>query len=115
MQEKNKNCIFCKIIGGKTDTDFIHEDERVVAFSDIDPQAPVHILIIPKKHVLNLNQADGKMMGYCMGVAKSLAAETGISEKGYRIVINCNKAGGQVVEHLHIHLLGGRNMKWPPG
>jgi len=112
------DCIFCKIIKGEIPCQKVYEDEKAFAFSDINPQAPVHILIIPKVHVasvgeLNLDQYE--IPSYLISVAKRIAIEKGIAEGGYRIVINSGDNGGQTVHHLHLHLLGGRFMQWPPG
>ncbi len=109
------DCIFCKIINGNISSDIKYQDNKVIAFSDINPQAPVHMLVVPKKHIKNLNEADADIIGHCVAVAKELSSNSGIADKGYRIVINCNRFGGQEVDHFHIHLLGGRQMKWPPG
>ncbi len=115
MVEKKDDCIFCKIISGDIKSEFIYTDDEIVAFADIDPQAPVHVLIVPKMHIENLNKANNDILGKCLGVAVKLAGKQGISDQGYRTVINCNKFGGQAVSHLHIHLLGGRQKLWPPG
>src|SRR5690554_1960012 len=113
-----KDCLFCKIVNGEMNTDIIYEDEAIMAFQDIEPQAPVHILIIPKKHIstlLDLEKEDEALIGHIYSVAVQLARDNGIAEDGFRIVSNCNKEGGQSVYHIHFHLLGGRNMQWPPG
>ncbi|AZO95005.1 HIT domain-containing protein [Iocasia frigidifontis] len=112
------DCIFCKIASGEMDTKLLYEDERVVVFSDIDPQAPVHLLIIPKKHIstlLDISAEDQDLIGYIYMIAAKLARENGIAEDGFRVVSNCNEDGGQSVYHIHFHLLGGRSMQWPPG
>lgn len=112
------DCIFCKIANHEMDSDIVYEDEKVVAFRDLEPQAPVHILIVPKKHigtVLDLTDEDNDLVGHIYQVAGKIAEEEGIAEDGFRIVNNCNEAGGQTVFHLHFHLLGGRNLQWPPG
>ena len=109
------NCIFCKIINKEINAEFKYDDDNVVAFSDINPQAPVHILIVPKEHIENLNEASEYIIERCIVAAKKISDELGISREGYRVVINCNSSGGQEVNHLHVHLLGGRQMKWPPG
>ena len=109
------DCIFCKIANGDIETEIKHRDDDVIAFADINPQAPLHMLIVPKKHIKNVNEAEDGILGRCVCVAKELAAKMGIADDGYRVVINCNGHGGQEVDHLHIHLLGGRQMKWPPG
>ena len=111
-------CLFCKIAAGKTDTEIEYEDEKVVVFKDIKPQAPIHLLIVTKKHIPNLNDIemhDKELVGHIYQVAAALAEKKGIAEDGYRVVSNCNKEGGQTVDHLHFHLLGGRQLQWPPG
>lgn len=111
-------CLFCKIAAGEIPSNKAFEDERVLAFHDIDPQAPVHVLIIPKKHidsVLGLTAEDDALLAHMFRVAQKLAAELGVAEKGFRLVLNTGEEGGQSVPHLHMHLLGGRNLGWPPG
>lgn len=111
------DCIFCKIAKGEMG-ETIYEDDRVVAFNDIDPKAPHHILIIPRRHIPTINdisEKDNELIGHLVQVAKSIAKEKGIAEKGYRLLFNCNRDGGQAVYHIHLHLLGGRQMNWPPG
>ncbi len=112
------DCLFCKIVTGEMSTDFVYEDDEFVAFRDINPQAPTHVLVIPRRHIETLNDlepVDGDVAGKLMLAAKTIAAQEGIAEDGYRVVINCNAGGGQAVYHIHLHLLGGRQMKWPPG
>ncbi len=112
------DCIFCKIAAGEMKADIIYDDDKVVAFRDINPQAPIHILIIPRKHIPTLNDIadeDKELMGHIVSIIKVLADREGIADKGYRMVANCNHQGGQAVYHIHFHLLGGRNMQWPPG
>lgn len=113
------DCIFCKIANKEIPSEYVYEDDLVVAFKDLDPQAPVHILIIPKKHIQSLahTTAEDKMLlGHITGeVIPKLAAEFGIADSGFRTVINTGDEGGQTVHHLHFHLLGGRSMQWPPG
>ncbi|HOA90944.1 MAG TPA: histidine triad nucleotide-binding protein [Bacillota bacterium] len=112
------DCIFCKIADKTMPSDIVYEDDLVVAFRDIDPQAPVHILVIPKKHistVLTLTHEDKELVGHMFLVAASLSREQQIAQNGFRLVTNCNKDGGQTVFHLHMHLLGGRSLHWPPG
>lgn len=110
------DCLFCKMASGEIKPDVVYEDETVLAFRDINPQAPVHILIIPKAHIDSLNALDDlELAGKLLQTASKLAAQEGISEEGYRTVVNCNRHGGQEVFHLHLHLLGGRQMTWPPG
>lgn len=112
------DCIFCKI-ASKEIGNLIYEDDLVVAFNDLNPQAPVHVLIIPKKHIERISDVqdgeDACLMGHIIVVANKIAAERGIAEDGYRVVANCNEAAGQSVWHIHFHLLGGRNLSWPPG
>lgn len=112
------NCFFCKIANKEADSDIVYEDNDVVAFRDINPQAPSHVLIIPKKHIASLNESsdeDALILGKLSLVAKKIARELGFAEDGYRTVMNCNVHGGQTVFHIHLHLLGGRQMGWPPG
>lgn len=112
------DCIFCKIAQRKLPVRVIYEDDLAVAFEDISPQAPVHTLIIPKRHIsksLDLKDEDNALIGHLMQIANRIAKEKGIAERGFRVVINCNPESGQTVFHLHLHLLGGRHMHWPPG
>lgn len=110
------DCLFCKMVAGDITPSIVFEDDDVLAFNDIQPQAPIHILIIPKKHISTLNDADDVLLlGKLMQTAAQLAKNLGVAEAGYRTVINCNEQGGQAVYHLHIHLLAGRQMLWPPG
>ena len=110
------NCIFCKIINGEIPSKKIYEDGDCIAFHDINPQAPVHFLLVPKKHIPNIMETDDKdLLGRLMYKAQELAAASGCAEKGARFVINCKSHGGQTVDHLHIHVLGGRYLGWPPG
>ena len=107
------DCIFCKIIAGQIPSDVIYTDDKVVAFRDINPMAPVHLLIIPREHILSLNDVTEQqitLVGHMVQVAKQLAKQQGIATKGYRVVINTGSQGGQVVQHLHMHLLGGREL-----
>jgi histidine triad (HIT) family protein len=102
--------------GGEIKPDVVFEDDRLLAFRDINPQAPLHVLIIPKQHIANLNElTDVGLGGYLLQTAASVAAQAGYAETGYRTVFNCNQHGGQTVNHLHLHLLAGRQMSWPPG
>jgi histidine triad (HIT) family protein len=104
------------MVAGDIKPDVVFEDESVLAFRDINPQAPVHILIIPKVHITTLNDLDNTLLaGHLLKTAVNLAKQEGLSEDGYRTVFNCNKKGGQEVYHVHLHLLGGRQMVWPPG
>lgn len=110
------DCLFCKIIKNELNAEKVFEDEDCIAIKDINPQAPVHILIIPKKHISKLYEADDeKLLGKMLKVCSDIARKLEIIENGYRVVINTNKWAGQSVDHLHFHLLGGRIMKWPPG
>jgi histidine triad (HIT) family protein len=112
------DCIFCKIARGEILGKKVYEDDEMLAFHDVNPQAPVHFLVIPKKHIRNIMEAaasDTALLGRLLFKAQGLAAELGCGEKGARFVINCKADGGQTVDHLHIHVLGGRFMNWPPG
>ncbi|MGD9117545.1 MAG: histidine triad nucleotide-binding protein [Dehalococcoidia bacterium] len=107
------DCIFCKIVAGEIPSTKVYEDEEIIAFRDINPQAPVHIVIIPRQHIASLSdlsQGDSALVGRLVTVANKLAKDEGISEKGYRVVINCGPEGGQLVPHLHLHLVGGRKL-----
>jgi histidine triad (HIT) family protein len=111
-------CIFCKIVQKEVPSQIAYEDDEALAFHDIHPQAPVHIQIIPKRHiarVLDLTQDQAHLVGKLVLIANRLARELGIADEGYRLVINCNPQAGQSVYHLHLHILGGRPMRWPPG
>lgn len=109
-------CLFCKMVAGDIKPDIVFENEQFLAFRDINPQAPVHIIVIPKRHVATLNDLDDtEMAGRLLQAAVNLAQQEGLAEEGYRTVFNCNNNGGQAVYHLHLHLLGGRQMGWPPG
>ncbi len=110
------DCLFCKIVTGAIQPDVVFEDDHVLAFRDINPQAPTHVLIVPKKHVATLNDLeDAELGGQLLNAAVAIAKQEGLAEQGYRTVFNCNRHGGQEVYHLHLHLLGGRQMSWPPG
>lgn len=114
----SSECIFCRIAEGQMSADLIHEDEEILAFRDINPQAPIHILVMPRVHIPTLNdlsESQAGLIGRMHLVARDLAAQEGIAEAGYRTLINCNAQGGQAVFHIHLHLLGGRRMQWPPG
>ena len=107
------DCIFCRIISGEIQSDILYQDEQAVAFRDVNPKAPVHLLLVPRKHiesVAELTEDEAPILGHLVAVANRLAREAGISEKGYRLVVNCGPDGGQLVPHLHLHLLGGRQM-----
>lgn len=111
-------CLFCKIANGEIPATIIREDERVVAFRDLSPQAPVHALVIPRRHITTLNdlgEDDAALLGHMVLTAQQIAEQEGIAESGFRVVMNCNREGGQTVFHIHLHLLGGRGMHWPPG
>lgn len=112
------DCIFCKIAKKEVPAKIVFEDQDVIAFHDLDPKAPHHVLIIPHKHIATLNDAsdaDEKLLGHLFLTAKQIANKLGIAQEGYRTLLNCNRAGGQAVYHIHLHLLGGRTMHWPPG
>lgn len=111
-------CIFCKIVDGEIPADVVYQDEAVVAFRDINPQAPTHLLIIPRQHIAtmtDLDEAHKDVVGRLFLVARDLAGEEGIQDDGYRVVMNCGAKAGQTVYHIHLHLLGGRRLTWPPG
>lgn len=114
----SEETIFDKIIEGEMEADVVYEDDRSMAFRDIDPQAPVHDLVIPKKRIQSVNDVtveDEQLVGHLVRVAHEVAETEGIDDSGYRLVVNCGDHGGQEVEHLHVHVLGGRSMEWPPG
>jgi histidine triad (HIT) family protein len=111
-------CIFCRIRDGKVPAKIVHSDDECVAFEDIAPQAPVHIQVIPRKHIattLEIAEGDEGVVGHLHRVAAKIARDRGIADAGFRTVMNCNPGAGQSVYHLHLHLLGGRPMRWPPG
>ena len=113
-----EDCLFCKIIEGRIPSKIVYQDTDIIAFEDISPQAPVHLLIVPKKHIsksLDLQEEDQELIGKVFLVASELARERGIAEDGFRLVLNTNRGAGQTVFHIHFHLLGGRIMGWPPG
>jgi len=112
------DCLFCKMVAGVIKPDVVYEDDAVLAFRDINPQAPSHVLVVPKRHISTINDltgADAELVGRLYLAAKKVAGQDGIAAEGYRTVMNCNAAAGQTVFHLHLHVLGGRNMHWPPG
>lgn len=111
------DCIFCKIAAHEIPVQPLYEDEQVLAFPDINPVAPVHVLVIPKKHIEHLAAAtdEAQLLGHMFSVVPKIAAQLGIEESGFRVVVNTKADGGQTVPHLHCHLLGGRSMNWPPG
>ena len=110
------DCIFCRIAKKELATNLVYEDDATVAFNDIAPQAPTHILVIPKTHIGTLNEVtDYSIYAGLFAAVDKIVKEKGLSEPGYRVVANCGKDGGQAVGHIHLHILGGRPMKWPPG
>ena len=111
-------CLFCKIVDGDLPADIIYENDELIAFRDIDPKAPTHVLLIPRRHVSTMNdlqQSDASLAGELFITAAKIAADEGLADAGYRVVMNCNEAAGQSVFHIHLHLMGGRRMTWPPG
>ena len=118
LMDSNQDCIFCKIAAGEIPAQVVHADERAVAFRDINPQAPVHLLVIPRDHIESLNDAGGGdegTLGHLLRVAARVANEQGVAESGFRTVVNTGAGAGQTVFHLHVHVLGGRQLTWPPG
>ena len=112
------DCIFCKMVSGEIKPDVVYEDEDVLAFRDANPTAPTHVLVIPKQHIATTNDLDegsAGIVGKLYLAAKQVAGNDGIAERGYRMVMNCNPEAGQSVYHIHLHVLGGRAMNWPPG
>jgi histidine triad (HIT) family protein len=112
------DCVFCQIASGKIPSDMVYQDEEIVAFRDIKPLAPVHLIIIPQRHIpslVHISEADLPLVGRMVAIANRLAKEEGVADSGYRLVINCGKEGGQVVPHLHLHLIGGRTLSGRPG
>ena len=112
------DCLFCRIVAGEIPASLVYQDDRIVAFKDINPQAPGHVLVIPKRHIATLNDlspGDDAIVGELVRRASAIAAELGFAERGYRTVFNCNAEAGQTVFHIHLHLLGGRRLGWPPG
>lgn len=113
-----KDCLFCKIIDGDVPADLVYENDTLVAFRDVNPKAPTHILLIPRRHIATMNdlqESDASVAGELFTTAARIAADEGLAEDGYRVVMNCNEAAGQSVFHIHLHLMGGRRMSWPPG
>ena len=111
-------CLFCRIASGEIPASRVYEDTDVVAFNDINPQAPLHVLVIPKQYIAttnDLSEADEALVGKLVRTAAALAAQKGYADRGYRVVFNCNAEAGQTVFHIHLHLLAGRNLGWPPG
>jgi histidine triad (HIT) family protein len=112
------DCPFCRIIAGQIPSRRVHEDDQLIAFHDIEPRAPVHILLVPRRHIasaLELTEVDGPLLGRLFAVAAEIARAQGLAERGYRLVSNVGSWGGQTVDHLHLHLMGGRTFGWPPG
>lgn len=112
------NCLFCRIAAGEVPADIVHDDDLVVAFRDVSPKAPTHLLLIPRRHIASaaeLTGTDAEMLGRLFAVAAKLARDAGVAEGGYRMVTNVGRGAGQSVGHLHFHLLGGRSLGWPPG
>ncbi len=112
------DCLFCKIRDGEIPADIVYENDDVIAFRDVNPQAPLHVLIVPRKHIATVNDVqpdDAMVMGKLFLAAQHIAAQEDIADDGYRLVVNCNSKAGQTVFHIHMHVLGGRNMTWPPG
>ena len=112
------DCLFCKIVGRQIPAAIVYQDDRLVAFKDINPQAPMHILVVPRRHVATLNDLtaeDDELMGEMVRLGAAIAKEYGHDARGYRTVLNCNADAGQTVFHIHLHVLGGRTMTWPPG
>ncbi len=118
IPETNANCLFCKIIAGQIPADIVYESDSAIAFRDINPQAPTHVLIIPRKHIATINDIevhDSALVGSLYSAVRDIAVTEGFADDGYRVVMNCNAAAGQTVFHIHLHLLGGRSLGWPPG
>ncbi|MGQ7245964.1 histidine triad nucleotide-binding protein [Halomonas sp. V046] len=112
------DCLFCKIINREIPADIVYEDDQVLAFNDIDPKAPTHLLVIPKKHIATLNdltEEDQTVVGRLPLTAAKVAKDKGFADDGYRVVMNCNEDGGQTVYHIHMHVMGGRRFTWPAG
>ena len=112
------DCLFCKMVAGEIKPSVVYEDDSVLAFRDINPQAPTHVLVVPKRHISTINDlkpTDADLVGRLYLAAKQVAEQEGIAIEGYRTVMNCNAGAGQSVFHIHLHVMGGRNMSWPPG
>jgi histidine triad (HIT) family protein len=112
------DCLFCRIIAGQIPGNIVFQDDQLIAFKDINPQAPLHVLIVPRRHIASLNEltpADDALVGSMFRAAAALAKENGYAERGYRTVFNTNREAGQTVFHIHLHVLGGRALAWPPG
>lgn len=111
-------CLFCRLVKGEIPSDIVYENDDIIAFRDQNPQAPTHVLVIPRKHISTVNDLtaeDKNVVGEMLLAAKAVAAQDGIAEDGYRLILNCNEGAGQTVFHIHLHVLGGRVMNWPPG
>lgn len=118
MSNLNEDCVFCKILAGDIPADIVYESDTVCAFRDINPQAPTHAVIIPRQHIATINdigEDDRTIVGSLFLAAQEIAHQEGVAEQGYRVVMNCNQAAGQTVFHIHLHILGGRSLSWPPG
>ncbi len=114
----SSNCLFCKIAAGEIPASICYQDDLLIVFEDINPQAPVHLLLVPRKHIsttLDLTPEDNILVGHVFQIAAKIATDLGFADDGFRVVNNCNQAGGQTVWHLHFHLLGQRQLSWPPG
>jgi len=114
----NTNCLFCRLSRGEIPAKIVIENDQVIAFHDIDPKAPVHVLVIPRKHIgsiAELDDGDGGLIGALFVAARDVARQLGIEQRGYRLVINAGREAGQSVDHVHLHVLGGRKLNWPPG
>jgi len=112
------DCLFCRIAAGDIPADIVHADERMIAFRDINPQAPMHVLVVPRRHIATLDDLspdDDQLVGEMMRRAAALARENGYADRGYRTVFNCKADAGQTVFHIHLHVIGGRSLTWPPG
>ena len=113
-----QDCLFCKILNGDIPADIVYESDSAIAFRDVSPQAPTHVLVIPRKHIATINdlgEDDQEIVGSLYLAAKDIARAEGLSDEGYRAVMNCNEGAGQSVFHIHLHVLGGRTLSWPPG
>ena len=114
----DKDCLFCRILAKEISATIVHEDDRAIAFEDINPQAPTHVLIVPRKHIAGMNDVtadDAALLGHLQLVAAEIARKRGLADTGYRTVLNTGRGAGQSIFHLHLHLLGGRGLRWPPG
>jgi len=109
------DCLFCRIVRGEIPAKLVAQNDDAIAFRDIDPRAPVHVLVVPREHVASMTDADPVTLGAVLSLAADVARQEGVTESGYRVVINTGEHAGQTVHHLHAHLLGGRDMAWPPG